>query len=88
MVVNVIWEAKNRQAAVREFTRFKARWWTDEERAVRGLERVLKDCLTFVDEPPEFGAACERRMKKSRVHCSRGGGRAKRPVAAALVRYG
>ncbi len=43
--LNAIWEAKNRQAAAREFARFKARWWTDEERAVRGLETVLKDCL-------------------------------------------
>ncbi len=52
--LNAIWEAKNRQAAVREFARFKARWWTDEERAVRCLETVLKDCLIFFDEPPEF----------------------------------
>ncbi len=52
--LTAIWEAKNRQAAVREFTRVKARWWTDEERAVRCLETVLKDCLDFFDEPPEF----------------------------------
>ena len=52
--LNAIWEAKNRQAAVREFARFKARWWTDEERAVRCLEAVLKECLVFFDEPPEF----------------------------------
>lgn len=52
--LNGIWEAKNRQAAAREFTRFKARWWTDEERAVRCLEAKLKDCLAFFDEPQEF----------------------------------
>lgn len=52
--LNAIWESKNRQAAVREFTRFKARWWTDEEGAVRCLEKGLKDCLVFFDEPPEF----------------------------------
>lgn len=52
--LNAIWEAKNRQAATREFARFKARWWTDEERAVRCLESKLKDCLVFFDEPQEF----------------------------------
>lgn len=52
--LTAIWESKNRQAAVRESARFKARWWTDEERAVRCLEAALKDCLTFYEEPAEF----------------------------------
>ena len=36
--LHAIWEAKSRQAAVREFACLKAHWWTDEERAVRCLD--------------------------------------------------
>jgi len=65
--LNAIWEAKNRHGAVREFTRFKARRWTDEERAVRCLESVLKDCLVFFVTPGVLAQRADHKPNRANV---------------------
>jgi putative transposase len=55
--MRAIWTARRKREALAAFRALKARWWVEEERAVRCLEKDLPACLVYLRFPPELHKA-------------------------------
>jgi putative transposase len=52
-----IWAARRKREALAAFRALKAKWWVDEERAIRCLEKDLPACLVYLRFPVELHKA-------------------------------
>ncbi len=52
--LSAVWAASSRTEALQAVHPFCQRWQTEEERAVRGLPRVIDDALVYHDFPDEL----------------------------------
>ena len=52
-----IWAARHKRGALAVFRALKAKWWVEEERAVRCLEKDLTACLVYLRFPAELHKA-------------------------------
>lgn len=55
--MRAIWTARHKREALAAFRALKARWWVEEERAVRCLEKDLTACLVYLRFPTELHKA-------------------------------
>jgi putative transposase len=55
--MRAIWTARRKREALAAFRTLKAKWWVEEERAVRCLQKDLPACLVYLRFPPELHKA-------------------------------
>ena len=55
--MRAIWMAHHKRQALVAFRALKAKWWVEEERAVRCLEKDLSACLVYLRFPVELHKA-------------------------------